>query len=151
MDKDDKTEDLVLDFGRAFWSDPPFRRGKQLDDLRRQNIPHNSRVIDRTDGHDMVSHKTTDLRCPTYKSGSRVYQLGMSFVRDLAAYKGEVRRNRKIKATYHLHWCIEENGRRTLEWFVPDALTAAQEEALAAVVRDALPLGVAVLVFKVAL
>lgn len=151
MGNDEESEVQVLDFGRAFWSDPPFRRGKQLDDLRRQNIPHNSRVIDRTDGSNMVSHKTTDLRCPTYQSGPRVYHLGMGFVRDLAAYRGEVRRNWKIKATYYLDWCIEENGRRTLEWFVPDALTAAQEEALATVVKDAVPLGVTVVVFKVAL
>jgi hypothetical protein len=87
MDTDD-----VLDYGRGFWQGNRLLSGKRIDALRAQNIPHNARVIDRTVGIDtVVSHKSTDLRRPSYQSPRRVYALGMRFVRALAAYSGEVR------------------------------------------------------------
>lgn len=142
----------ILDLGSDFWLRDRLKSGQEIDRLRGQNIPFNSRVIDRTDGIScVVSHKSTNLLCLSYQSPRAVYRLGMSFVRDLAAYQGEVRRNRKIKATYFLSWALQgPNPRRILEWFVPySGVTGGQEEALELVVSEALALGVEVRVFRV--
>ena len=140
-----------LDYGRGFWLGDRLQSGKRIDALRFQNIPHNARVIDRTVGADaVVSHKSTDLRRASYRSPARVYRLGMSFVRSLAAYGGEVRCDHQKKATYYLHWAIEQRGPRILEWFIPaTGVTTAQEAALTRVINDAKPIGVTVLILHI--
>lgn len=143
--------DDILDYGRGFWEGNRFQSGKRIDTLRAQNIPHNARVIDRTIGLDtVVSHKSTDLRRPSYQSTGRVYCTGMRFVRALAAYTGEVRCDHQKKATYYLHWALQGHGPRILEWFIPEAgITTDQEAALARVVADAAVLGVTVRLLRI--
>lgn len=141
----------ILNYGRGFWEGNRLLSGKRIDVLRSQNIPHNARVIDRTVGLDtVVSHKSTDLRRPSYRSAACVYRVGMRFVRLLAAYDGEVRCDHKKKATYYLRWSIERHGPRILEWFIPaTGITTEQEDALARVTKDAIPLGVTVQLLRI--
>jgi hypothetical protein len=142
-----------LDFGRGFWRECRRLSGKRVDSLRGQNIPHNSRCIDRTlVPKGVVSHKSTDLRLRTYRSPATIYRRGMAFVTELAAYKGEIRCDHKKKATYHLHWAVEEpDARRVLEWFVPaSSVRKEQEIALQRVVDDAKSRGVRVELYRVA-
>jgi len=143
--------DDALDYGRGFWAGDRLLSGKRIDVLRLQNIPHNARVIDRTIGLDtVVSHKSTDLRRPSYRSASRVYRRGMLFVRSLAAYSGEVRCDHQKKTTYYLRWAIEHNGPRILEWFIPaNGITTDQEAALDRVTQDAIRLGVTVEILRI--
>lgn len=143
----------VINFGRGFWCECRRLTGKRIDVLRGQNIPHNSRCIDRTlVPKGIVSHKSTDLRLKTYRSPCSVYWRGMRFVAELAGYKGEIRCDHKKKATYHLHWAVEEaDAPRVLEWFVPASGVAAEHElALNRVVADAKLRGVRVELFRVA-
>lgn len=143
--------DNILDYGRGFWRGNRLQSGKRIDALRDQNIPHNARVIDRTVSFNtVVSHKSTDLRRPSYRSAACVYRAGMRFVRLLAAYDGEVRCDHKKRATYYLHWAIEHDGPRILEWFIPAIdVTADQEAALARVIADAVSLGVTVQLLRI--
>ena len=99
----------------------------------------------------VVSHKSTDLRCKSYRSASVVYGLGTSFVRSLAAYEGETRQNHKIKATFHLGWAVASpNAFRVLEWFVPlDGVTEEQEASLLRVVEYGQIRGVTVNLMRV--
>lgn len=146
------TGHTIQDFGEGFWKKNRLQSGKEIDQLRGQNIPHNSKIIDRTAELDcIVSHKSTDLRLKSYASLKMVYRLGMKFVRELSEYKGEVRQDHKIQATYHLTWAIEsENCKRVLEWFIPDCeLPDIQCSALDSVVNDGLACGVIVKLFKV--
>ncbi len=141
-----------IDFGPDFWSKDRRRSGREIDVLRGQNIPANSKSIDRTRGMStVISHKSTDLRCRSYQSPRAVHRLGMSFVRTLAAYAGETRCDHKIKATYHLHWALEApDAQRILEWLVPQSgVSIEQEDALAGVVAAARSHGVTVKVFRV--
>jgi hypothetical protein len=141
-----------IDFGRGFWRGDRKLSGKRIDVLRMQNIPHNSRCIDRTvGGKCVVSHKSTDLRLKSYQSPQAVYRLGMCFVGQLRTYAGEVRRDHKKKATYHLHWAVEApDAVRVLEWFVPlSGVTPAHESALQRVIEDASRAGVTVALFRV--
>ncbi|HJT66392.1 MAG TPA: hypothetical protein VJ749_08065 [Pyrinomonadaceae bacterium] len=146
-------ESEPLDFGRGFWRECRRLTGKRIDVLRDQNIPHNSRCIDRTlVPNGVVSHKSTDLRRKSYRSAATVYRRGMNFVADLVAYEGEVRCDHKKKATYHLHWALEgAEPPRVLEWFVP-ALGVSEEQAAALkrVVQDSATLGVRVEIYRVA-
>lgn len=142
----------VINFGRGFWRECRRVTGKRIDVLRGQNIPHNSRCIDRTlVPKGIVSHKSTDLRLKTYRSASAVYRRGMGFVAELAAYRGEIRCDHKKKATYHLHWAVEEaDAPRVLEWFVPALGVAVEHEgALKRVVADAKARGVCVELYRV--
>jgi hypothetical protein len=142
-----------VDFGRGFWRECRKLSGKRIDVIRGQNIPHNSRCIDRTlVPRGIVSHKSTDLRLKSYRSATSVYRRGMNFVADLVAYKGEVRCDHKKKATYHLHWAVEGNkARRVLEWFVPACgVSDEQVAALKRVVQDGLVLGVRVEIYRIA-
>ena len=141
-----------IDLGPTFWDVERKLAGKRVDLIRGQNIPSNAKTIDRTVGLScVVSHKSTDLRCKSYKLPSTVYCLGTSFVRSIASYKGEVRKNHKIKATYFLNWAIESlNSTRVLEWFVPlHGVTAEQEESLRKVIAYGLTHGVEVRVMRV--
>lgn len=143
---------IVVDFGPAFWREDRRRSGRRIDVLRGQNIPSNSRTIDRTlVPKGVVSHKSTDLRLKSYQSPASVRRLGLKFARDLRDYTGEVRRDRQIKATYHLHWAVEGGQvQRTLEWFVPaTGVSEGQESALAEVAAEASKLGVALRLFRV--
>jgi hypothetical protein len=140
-----------INLGLDFWLKNRLCSGLEIDVLRGQNIPANSRLIDRTVGaNGVVSHKSTDLTCKSYRSPSTVYRLGMSFVASIARYKGEVRRNRKLQATYFLHWALEQpNAYRVLEWFVPvDGVSTEQEAALARVVSEGRDKGVEVRLFR---
>ena len=141
----------ALDFGCGFWKENRLQSGKRIDVLRGQNIPQNARAIDRTIGLDtVISHKSTDLRLPSYRSSRCVYRLGMRFVRALAAYQGEVRRDHRRKATYYLTWAVEGGGPRILEWFIPEVgVSPEQEEAVSQVMCDAANLGVTVKLFRV--
>lgn len=141
-----------LDFGAGFWRECRKQSGKRVDVLRGQNIPHNSRSIDRTlVPNGVVSHKSTDLRLKSYRSPATVYRLGIRFVYELLAYSGEIRCDHMKKATYHLHWAVEAaDAVRVLEWFVPlSGVTAEQEAALARVVDAAKIAGVRVDLFRV--
>jgi hypothetical protein len=119
-----------------FWDRNRLQSGKLLDELLAQNIPFNSRAIDRTEGaNHFISHKSTDLRRKTYQSLSRLRRLGKSFVRDLALYKGEVRQDHQLKATYYLMMPPflphHESIRKTLEWYVPiQGVSCEQERVL---------------------
>lgn len=142
----------VTSLGEGYWSRDRKRAGLLVDVLRGQNIPGNSKTIDRTlipDG--IVSHKSTDLRCKSYQSPRTVYRLGMAFARSIAQYQGEVRRNHTIKATYFLGWAVQRSeAPRILEWFVPlSGVGAEQELALRQVVDDSAVLGVTVRLFRV--
>lgn len=142
-----------IDFGRGFWRECRRLTGKRIDSLRGQNIPHNSRCIDRTlVPNGVVSHKSTDLRLKSYRSASTVYRRGMKFVAELVEYEGEVRCDHKIKATYHLHWALEGTEvLRVLEWFVPaTGVLDEQAAALKRVVQDGLTLGIRVEIYRVA-
>ena len=143
----------ALDFGRGFWRECRRLSGKRIDGLRGQNIPHNSRCIDRTlVPNGIVSHKSTDLRLKSYRSATAVYRRGMNFVNQLVAYKGEIRCDHKKKATYHLYWALEgAQASRVLEWFVPAAgVSDEQLAALKRVTRDAIVRGVRVDIYRVA-
>lgn len=126
--------------------------GKRVDVLRGQNIPHNSRSIDRTlVPNGVVSHKSTDLRLKSYHSPRTVYRLGMRFVREVQDYSGEIRCDHKKKATYHLHWAIEApDAARILEWFIPArGVSNEQECSLRQVIDEAKTAGVVVKLFRV--
>ncbi len=143
----------VISLGDGFWTRDRRKSGLHVDILRGQNIPGNSRAIDRTlvpDG--VVSHKSTDLRCKSYQSPQVIYRMGMAFVRSVANYKGEVRRNHSIKATYFLEWAVQrEAAPRILEWFVPnEGVKAEQQLALRRVVEDGARMGVEVRLYRVA-
>ena len=143
---------LPLDFGCGFWKTDRKTSGKNIDVLRGQNIPGNSKTIDRTIGLGcVVSHKSTDLRLKSYQPANRAYQLGMHFVRQLVRYKGEVRMDHQIGATYNLQWAVEtENATRILEWFVPDfAMDALIEKELLRVIKNAKGFGVDVQIYAV--
>ena len=142
----------VINLGEGFWAQDRRKSGLQVDVLRGQNIPGNSKAIDRTlvpDG--VVSHKSTDLRCKSYQSPRVIYRMGMAFVRSVADYKGEVRRNHSLKATYFLEWAVQRaEAPRILEWFVPlEGVTTEQGLALCQVVEDAARLGVEVKLYLV--
>jgi len=141
----------IVDCGRGFWLGDRMSSGKRIDALRNQNIPHNSRTIDRTVGlNGIVSHKSTDLRRKTYRSAQTVYRLGMRFVKEVQAYAGEVRCDHKKGATYHLHWAVEGPALRMLEWFVPETgVPEVGERALRQVVDDARQLSVTVVILRV--
>jgi hypothetical protein len=146
------TSNTIVDFGAGFWKKERKLSGKEIDRLRNQNIPHNSRTIDRTIMLDcMVSHKSTDTRCKSYQHPQSLYWLGMKFVKELINYRGEIRRDNKIKATYHLTWLIENpNCKRVLEWFIPSSLNnKEQEQALLKVIEDGLQQGVEVILYRV--
>lgn len=141
-----------LDFGSGFWREERLLSGKRIDVLRGQNIPHNSRSIDRTlVPNGIVSHKSTDLRLKSYRSPRAVYRLGMRFVREIQDYSGETRCDHKKKATYHLRWAIETSSAvRILEWFIPaKGVSEEQEFSLTQVVNDAKAAGVTVKIFRV--
>ncbi len=142
----------VISLGEGFWSRDRRKAGLSVDVLRGQNIPANSRTIDRTlvpDG--VVSHKSTDLRCKSYQSPRVVYRLGMAFAKSVSLYQGEVRRNHAIGATYFLEWAVQRaEAPRILEWFVPlDGIVPEQELALSQVIEDSAGLGVSVRLFRV--
>lgn len=139
-------------FGAGFWLTDRRLSGKRIDVLRGQNIPHNAKVIDRTVGANcVVSHKSTDLRLKSYRSPRAVYRLGMHFVRQLSDYRGEVRCDHRLKATFNLHWALEDpKVRRLLEWFVPqNGISAEHEDALAKVIEEAGKLGVSVVIIRI--
>jgi hypothetical protein len=143
----------VISLGDGFWTRDRRKSGLHVDTLRGQNIPGNSRAIDRTlvpDG--VVSHKSTDLRCKSYQSPQVIYRMGMAFVRSVANYRGEVRRNHSIKATYFLEWAVQREAvPRILEWFVPnEGVKAEQQLALRRVVEDGARMGVEVRLYRVA-
>lgn len=129
-----------FDFGKGFWHDQPFKRGKLIDVLRNQNIPHNSKAIDRTESLDsIISHKSTNLLNKSYENPSTIYRLGLRFVKQLKMYKVEIRRNNIIGATYHLHWATDNpDCKRILEWFIPDTeISKAKTEAIKKVIEEA--------------
>ena len=146
------TQRLILDFGDDFWSGDRRLSGKRIDVLRGQNIPGNSRVIDRTlVPRGVVSHKSTDVRCKSYRYPSSLYRIGMRFARAVAAYRGEVRQDHQKKATYNLQWAVEGKGvQRILEWFIPASDVSTNHlRAIKQVVRDARDLGVKVRVIRI--
>lgn len=142
----------VISLGDGFWTGDRRKSGLHVDVLRGQNIPGNSKAIDRTlvpDG--VVSHKSTDLRCKSYQSPQVIYRMGMAFAKSVAHYKGEVRRNHSRRATYFLEWAVQRaQAPRILEWFVPsEGISAEQEQALRRVVEEGARLGVEVRLFRV--
>jgi len=140
------------DFGRGFWARDRLATGKEIDNLRGQNIPSNSRTIDRTTvPTSIVSHKSTDIRRKSYRRLSKVYRTGMRFATELSQYEGEIRKDHRKKATYHLHWALEMSEcKRVLEWFIPlTGVADDQMQAVERVVRDAAALGVEVNVYRV--
>jgi hypothetical protein len=144
--------DGPVDFGSGFWREQRMVSGKRIDVLRGQNIPHNSRSIDRTlVPNGVVSHKSTDLRLKSYRSPRTVYRLGTRFVREVQEYSGEIRCDHKKKATYHLHWAVEAPGAaRILEWFIPACgISNEQECSLKQVIDEAKTAGVLVKLFRV--
>lgn len=150
--KKDKLIGELFDPGKGFWTAPRLLGGRELDKLRGQNIVSNAKTIDRTEGLScIVSHKSTDLRKPSYRDAKRVYWLGMRFVRELLRYAGETRRDRKRKVTYHLHWLVEApDCRRSLEWFVPLAgVPETHEKMLKQVIEDAEASGVEVRIYRI--
>jgi hypothetical protein len=150
--QDEFGEAFDCEFGAGFWLSDRRLSGKRIDVLRGQNIPHNAKVIDRTIGANcVVSHKSTDLRLKSYRSPRAVYRLGMHFVRQLCAYRGEVRCDHRLKATFNLHWGVEDpSARRFLEWFVPQTgISAEQEDALAQVIEEASKLDVRVVIIRI--
>lgn len=152
MESDNKPKRQEVDFGRGFWLQRRMTSGASIDRIMGQNIPCNSRVIDRTElPNSIVSHKSTDLRLASYRNLTRVYRLGMNFVKSLANYKGEVRMDHRKKATYHLHWAIERDDcKRILEWYIPaDGLSNEQESIIEKIVTDAEILGVIVKIIRV--
>lgn len=147
------TRSVTLDFGKGFWLRDRRLTGKLIDVLRGQNIPGNSRVIDRTlVPRGVVSHKSTDVRCKSYRYPSTLHRLGMRFVRSLAAYRGEVRQDHRVKATYNLQWAVEgKRVNRILEWFIPAvSVSTAHARALRQVARDARAVGVEVRLLRIA-
>ena len=109
-------------------------------------------TIDRTVGLNIiVSHKSTDMRLKSYFRPSAIYRTGMRYVKVLASYQGEVRRDLKKKATYHLHWAIDgKQTKRILEWFIPlEGVHMEQELAVSRVVETAKDFGVEVHVYRV--
>lgn len=63
----------------GFWRGNRLVTGKLIDEWFDQNIPGNSKAIDRTVGTNcVVSHKSTDLRPKSYRSPNRVYSLEIS-------------------------------------------------------------------------
>jgi hypothetical protein len=146
------SNETLVDFGRGFWRECRKLSGKRVDVLCGQNIPHNSRSIDRTlVPNGVVSHKSTDLRLKSYRSPRTVYRLGMRFVREVHDYSGEIRCDHKKKATYHLHWAIEApDAARILEWFIPaSGISNEQECSLKQVIDEAKTAGVVVKLFRV--
>ena len=142
----------VVDFGDDFWKRDRRQSGKDIDVIRGQNIPTNARVIDRTlVPSGVVSHKSTDLRCKSYRLPRSVYRRGMKFVKDLANYTGETRQDHKKGATYYLHWALDgKESKRVLEWFVPsNGVSKDHENALDKVIQDAKECGVVVKIFRV--
>lgn len=138
--------------GQGFWKKNRLVSGKEIDSIRGQNIPSNSKTIDRTKGINIiVSHKSTDVRLKSYIRPSAVFRVGMRYARQLATYKGETRRDLKKKATYFLTWPVEaKDCRRILEWFLPlDGVHPEQEQAIERVVNTACEIGVEVHVFRV--
>ena len=143
----------VISLGEGFWTQDRRKSGLHVDVLRGQNIPGNSKAIDRTlvpDG--IVSHKSMDLRCKSYQSPRVIYRLGMAFANSVADYKSEVRRNHSLKATYFLERAVQRpDAPRILEWLVPkEGVGPEQELALGRVVEDGACLGVEVKLFRVA-
>ena len=146
------TRRVTLDFGAGFWSGDRRLSGKRIDVLRGQNIPGNSRVIDRTlVPRGVVSHKSTDVRCKSYRYPSSIYRIGMRFAQALAAYRGEIRQDHQRKATYNLQWAVEGHDvQRILEWFIPaNDVSADHMRAVKRVVRDARDLGVKIQVLRI--
>ncbi len=142
----------ILDFGVGFWQKNRLLSDKEIDKIRGQNIPHNSKAIDRTISLNcIVSHKSTDLRRKSYKSPRSIYRFGMQFVHDLKNYKGEIRMNHNIKATYNLHWATEDpNCSRILEWFIPFyEISEELDNTLQQIIADSLKIGVTVYIYKV--
>jgi len=141
-----------FDLGPGFWKKPRILSGKEIDLIRRQNIVSNAKTIDRTESLScVISHKSTDLRRPSYQNPQRIYWLGMRFVKLLAEYEGEVRKDQKRRISYHLHWAVEKpDSTRILEWFIPLAgVLANQEKAVFRVVQDAKDYRVQVNIFRV--
>lgn len=142
----------TIDLGSGFWRRNRLESGASIDGLRGQNIPFNSKVIDRTEGLErIVSHKSTDVRLPSYRKPGAVYRIGMRFVRALAAYQGEVRCDHRKKASYHLHWMVEDpKAERLLEWFVPETgVSEKQEDEMERVVTEGAMRGIKIAVLRV--
>jgi hypothetical protein len=141
-----------LDFGKNFWKIDRKLSGRNIDAYRDQNIPFNSKTIDRTVGQaGVVSHKSTDIRLKSYQSQARLYSLGMWFARQLAAYKGEVRMDHQIGATYNLQWAVESpEATRTLEWFIPEhELSLSHENTIRRIIAGAALLNITIKIFPV--
>ena len=100
---------LFLGLGKDFWARNRLASGNEIDQVREQNIPRNSKTIDRTVGMScVVSHKSTDIRLKSYLLPGSIYRTGIRFCRELAIYGGEIRRNHKIGATYYLTWAVAD-------------------------------------------
>lgn len=141
-----------IDLGGGFWRRNRLESGASVDELRGQNIPFNSKVIDRTEAlKRIVSHKSTDIRLTSYLRPGAVYRIGMRFVRVLAAYQGEVRCDHRKKVTFHLHRMVEApKAERLLEWFVPETgVSEKQEDGMERVVTEGARRGIKVAVLRV--
>lgn len=138
-----------------FWDQNRLQSGRQLDSILGQNIPFNSKTIDRTDGlHSYVSHKSTDLRRKTYRSLARIRYIGKHFVRVLSAYKGEVRQDHKLKATFYLMVApfVDAGAEpiKILEWYLPKSgVTKEQITAVEEVAAYGARWGIDVRVFRI--
>jgi hypothetical protein len=131
----------ILNLGKGFWEIDRKLSGKEIDIIKGQNIPSNSKTIDRTlVPNGIVSHKSTNLRLKSYQSTSRIIYIGCEFINKLLEYKGEKRRDRKLKASYYLNWAIDKpESPRILEWYIPvSGITSEQEKALLKVKKYAL-------------
>lgn len=147
-----KEFEQILDLGEGFWKENRRYSGKKIDIVRGQNIPSNSKTIDRTlYPSGIVSHKSTDVRAKSYSNPKSLYWLGMRFVNKLLEYRGEIRRDHKIGATYYLMWAVEESRvPRILEWFVPlDGISDQHKKMLKLVQIDAQKVGVEVKIILV--
>jgi len=141
-----------FDFGENFWKRNRMASGKSIDQLRGQNIPHNSKSIDKTSGLAcIISHKSTDIRRKSYTNPKSIFRLGMRFVHDLAIYQGEVRRDHKIGATYHLHWATDNpDCKRILEWYIPASIIPEEKiNAIKKVIITAKAHGVKVNIYTI--
>lgn len=141
----------IISFGDGFWKENRMKSGKEIDLYRNQNIPQNSKTIDRTMRlSGVVSHKSTDVRRKSYAKPNTIYRLGMRFAKELQNYRGEIRRNHKIGASYYLNWAIEsKDTSRVLEWFLPLNVNKEQKKEIEWVVTDAAKLGITVQIFQI--
>lgn len=140
------------DLGPGFWRESRVIIGKGIDNFLGQNIPSNSKTIDKTIGSDAVSSfKSTDLRLRTYQNLLVVRRMVRSWIERLNAYRGETRADNIRKVTFVGDWGdLGPQGQRLLEWFIPSVkLSEELEELLKELEELALGHGVELRIYRI--